>query len=57
VLQGLCTAAISEQLHISANTVQDHLEGIFEKTDINSRRELAGQLFAEHYRPRSRGVA
>jgi DNA-binding CsgD family transcriptional regulator len=57
VLQGLCTAAISEQLHISANTVQDHLEGIFEKTDINSRRELAGRLFGEHYRPRSRGVA
>jgi DNA-binding CsgD family transcriptional regulator len=51
VLQGLSTAQISQRLHISTNTVQGHLQAIFEKTDVRSRRELAGQLFSRHYWP------
>jgi DNA-binding CsgD family transcriptional regulator len=52
VVRGLSTAEISETLHISANTVQDHLKAIFEKVGVRSRRELVGQLFAKHYQPR-----
>jgi DNA-binding CsgD family transcriptional regulator len=52
VVRGLSTAEISETFHISANTVQDHLKAIFEKVGVRSRRELVGQLFAEHYQPR-----
>lgn len=52
VLHGLSTAEISAQLHISSNTVQDHLKAIFEKVGVRSRRELVGQLFAQQYQPR-----
>lgn len=52
VVRGYSTAEISEAFHISANTVQDHLKAIFEKTGVRSRRELVGHLFAQHYQPR-----
>lgn len=52
VLRGLSTSEISEAFHISSNTVQDHLKAIFEKVGVHSRRELAGQLFAQQYQPR-----
>ncbi len=51
VLRGHSTAEITEILHISSNTVQDHLKAIFEKVGVRSRRELVGQLFAQHYQP------
>ena len=52
VVRGFSTAEISQEFHISANTVQDHLKAIFEKTGVRSRRELVGHLFAEQYQPR-----
>lgn len=52
VVQGLSTAEISAQFHISSNTVQDHLKAIFDKVGVRSRRELVGQLFAQQYLPR-----
>ena len=52
VARGLSTAEISALFHISANTVQDHLKAIFEKTGVRSRRELVGHLFAQQYQPR-----
>lgn len=47
-LRGQSTKEIAETLHISLNTVQDHLKAIFKKVDVSSRRELAGSIFAMH---------
>jgi DNA-binding CsgD family transcriptional regulator len=52
VLRGLSTAEISESLHITSNTVRDHFKAIFDKVGVRSRRELVGQVFAQHYQPR-----
>jgi len=45
-LRGQSTQEIAQTLHISLNTVQDHLKAIFEKVNVSSRRELAGRIFA-----------
>ena len=37
VLRGLSTTAIADTLHISANTVQDHLKAIFEMRASRAR--------------------
>jgi DNA-binding NarL/FixJ family response regulator len=46
VLRGLSTAEVSEELHITPNTVHDHFKAIFDKVGVRSRRELVGQVFA-----------
>jgi DNA-binding CsgD family transcriptional regulator len=46
VLRGESTPAISNALHISAYTVQDHLKTIFDKVGVRSRRELVGRLLS-----------
>jgi DNA-binding CsgD family transcriptional regulator len=51
VLRGLSTAEVSEELHITPNTVRDHFKAIFDKVGVRSRRELVGQVFAQHYQP------
>jgi DNA-binding CsgD family transcriptional regulator len=53
VCRGLSTRDISERLHISANTVQDHLKSIFDKTGVRSRRELVAAILHEQYLPRA----
>jgi DNA-binding CsgD family transcriptional regulator len=52
VLRGLSTIEVSEELHITANTVRDHFKAIFDKVGVRSRRELVGQVFAQQYQPR-----
>ena len=52
VLRGLSTVEVSEELHITPNTVRDHFKSIFDKVGVRSRRELVGQVFAQHYGPR-----
>jgi DNA-binding CsgD family transcriptional regulator len=44
VLQGRSTPAIVDELHISANTLQEHLHAVFDKLGIGSRRELVAAL-------------
>jgi len=51
VCQGLSTEQIATQLHVSANTVQDHLKSIFVKTNVRSRRELVAAILRHDYLP------
>jgi DNA-binding CsgD family transcriptional regulator len=52
VCRGLSTNELAGRLHITPNTVQDHLKSIFEKTGVSSRRELVATILQEHYLPR-----
>jgi DNA-binding CsgD family transcriptional regulator len=53
VCRGLSTNEIADRLHITPNTVQDHLKSIFEKTGVSSRRELVATILQEQYLPRA----
>jgi DNA-binding CsgD family transcriptional regulator len=46
VLRGAPTRVISDALHISTHTVQDHLKSVFDKVGVRSRRDLVGRLMA-----------
>jgi DNA-binding CsgD family transcriptional regulator len=49
VLEGRSTPSIIRELHISANTLQEHLHAVFDKLGIGSRRELVAALSARSY--------
>jgi DNA-binding CsgD family transcriptional regulator len=51
-MKGESTKQMAQTLGVSVHTVQDHLKSIFEKTGVQSRGELVGQVFLEHYIPR-----
>jgi DNA-binding CsgD family transcriptional regulator len=53
VCRGLSTAEIADRLHITPNTIQDHLRSIFDKTGVSSRRELVASILQEQYLPRA----
>lgn len=44
ILQGLSTAEIAAELHISPYTVQEHVRDVFTKVGVGSRRELVARL-------------
>lgn len=54
VLTGSSTTEIADALVVSAQTVQQHLKSVFDKTGVRSRRDLAGHVFFSHYEPRLR---
>ena len=47
VLRGRSTRELVEELHISANTVQEHLTAVFDKFGVRSRRELVAVVLAD----------
>lgn len=49
VCQGLSTSEIAARLHVTTNTVHDHLKSIFTKTAVRSRREVVATLLKEQY--------
>jgi DNA-binding CsgD family transcriptional regulator len=49
VCRGLSTRELSASLHISANTVQDHLKSVFDKTGVRTRRELVAAILQQDY--------
>jgi DNA-binding CsgD family transcriptional regulator len=51
-MKGESTKQMARTLGVSVHTIQDHLKSIFEKTGVQSRGELVGQVFLEHYVPR-----
>jgi DNA-binding CsgD family transcriptional regulator len=53
VCRGLSTKEIAARLHITPNTIQDHLKSIFDKTGVSSRRELVATILHEQYLPRA----
>jgi DNA-binding CsgD family transcriptional regulator len=53
VCRGLSTGEIESRLHITPNTIQDHLKSIFDKTGVSSRRELVASILQEQYLPRA----
>jgi DNA-binding CsgD family transcriptional regulator len=53
VCRGLATREIAGRLHITPNTLQDHLKSIFDKTGVRSRRELVSAILQEQYLPRA----
>ncbi|WP_371502962.1 LuxR C-terminal-related transcriptional regulator [Kitasatospora sp. NBC_00374] len=47
VVRGRSTRELVDELHISANTVQEHLTAVFDKFGVRSRRELVAVVLAD----------
>jgi DNA-binding CsgD family transcriptional regulator len=51
VCQGMSTRQIVGQLHLTADTVQDHLKSVFDRTGVHSRGQLVATIFQRDYLP------
>jgi DNA-binding CsgD family transcriptional regulator len=51
VVRGASTREISQALHISEYTVQNHLSNVFAKVGVRSRKELVRRLFFDNLYP------
>jgi DNA-binding NarL/FixJ family response regulator len=52
VCRGLSTREITTRLHLTADTVQDHLKSIYERTGVHTRGELVALIYRRDYLPR-----
>jgi DNA-binding CsgD family transcriptional regulator len=53
VCQGMSTRQIASRLHLTADTVQDHLKSVFNRTGVHSRGQLVATIFERDYLPRA----
>src|SRR5260370_24493065 len=53
VCQGLPTRLIADRLHLTTDTVQDHLKSAFDPTAVHRPRELVATIFQPDYLPRA----
>jgi DNA-binding CsgD family transcriptional regulator len=53
VCQGLPTRQIGDRLHLTTDTVQDHLKSVFDRTGVHSRGELVATILQRVYLPRA----
>ena len=53
VCRGSSTRVIADRLHLSSDTVQDHLKSIFLRTGVHSRGELVAAVLGREYLPRA----
>jgi DNA-binding CsgD family transcriptional regulator len=53
VCQGLPTRQIASRLHLTADTVQDHLKSVFVRTSVHSRGELVALILQRDYLARA----
>ena len=53
VCQGLSTRQIAGRLHLTVDTVQDHLKSVFNRTGVHSRGQLVAAIFERDYLPRA----
>jgi DNA-binding CsgD family transcriptional regulator len=51
VCQGMSTRQISARLHLTTDTVQDHLKSVFDRTSVHSRGELVAMILQRDYLP------
>jgi DNA-binding CsgD family transcriptional regulator len=51
VCQGMSTRQIAGHLHLTADTVQDHLKSVFDRTGVHSRGQLVATIFERGYLP------
>ena len=53
VCQGMSTRQIAGRLHLTADTVQDHLKSVFDRTGVHSRGQLVAAILQRDYLPRA----
>jgi DNA-binding CsgD family transcriptional regulator len=51
VCQGMSTRQIASRMHLTADTVQDHLKSVFDRTGVHSRGQLVATIFQRDYLP------
>jgi DNA-binding CsgD family transcriptional regulator len=51
VCQGMSTRQIAGRLHLTPDTVQDHLKSVFDRTGVHSRGQLVAAIFERDYLP------
>jgi DNA-binding CsgD family transcriptional regulator len=51
VCQGMSTREITMRLHLTVDTVQDHLKSVYDRTGVHSRGELVALIYRHDYLP------